>query len=340
MLDEAALRARYSLVEIDEEGVLLDRESGAVFRLNRTARAIWAQLMAGASLATIVATIVRRFGIARERAERDARATLVDLVAAGSYPTAGQIETSACRWQATPAGYAFLNDHVVTCEVDGEGTMLRLPRGARPTEGEARAWVRSVVPRVLALRGIHLLHASAVELDGALTVFTGPSGAGKTTTARAFVRSGARLISEDLLVLAPSSSNRRAVVDGEAAIRRWVAERAARLAVHPDEAIPCDELDRCVDGDHLPIAQVLVIDAARRAGDRIQIEPLSRPDALVALMESVYFASSDTTTWHDRLETLRDLVRTTNTARATMPQGLTPLGASASAFCQTEKIAS
>ena len=61
--------------------------------------------------------------------------------------------------------------------------------------------LRSVVPKLLALRGIRVLHASAVEIDGSLLVFSGQSGAGKTTSAKAFAQAGARLVSEDLLVL-------------------------------------------------------------------------------------------------------------------------------------------
>ena len=340
VLDEAKLRSRFSLVEIDDEGVLLDRESGAVFRLNRTACAIWAELLAGGSLAAVVATMVKRFGIAPHRAKRDARAMLTDLPDDLTTPKVKASRPGLGRWGETPGGYAFFDGETVACEVDRGGTVLRLPAGAKPTEGEARARIHSVVPRVLALRGIHLLHASAVELDGSLLVITGPSGAGKTTSARAFARTGARLVSEDLLVLEPASVGPRAVITGEATIRAWVAGRGTRLAHRPAEVIACDDLDRCLEGSRLPIGEIWIIHAARRAGGRIELEALSRPDALVALMESVYFASSDTATWDTRFESLRGLVDCVSTSRATMPHGLLELDAGVGAFRQREMIAS
>jgi Coenzyme PQQ synthesis protein D (PqqD) len=340
-LDEEALRARFSLVEIDEEGVLLDRESGAVFRLNRNARAIWAALIAGASPVTIAAQIVQRFGIAPERAQRDVSAALTEhpdertaQIAAQNRPAA---RLEAGRWGETPSGYAFFDRGAVNCEVDRAGTFLRLPAGARPTESEARARIRSVVPRVLALRGIHLLHASAVEIDGALLVITGASGAGKTTSARAFARTGARLVSEDLLIFALSAAGPRAVIDGERTIRAWVAERAMQLARQPEEVIPCAELERCLEGPQLAVGAIWIIDAASRSGGLIGLEPLLRPEALVALMESVYFASSDGGTWSARLEALRDLVAGVTSSRATMPEGLSPLEAGVGAFRQRQR---
>jgi Coenzyme PQQ synthesis protein D (PqqD) len=340
MLDEAAWRSRFSLVAIDEEGVLLDRVSGGVFRMNHTACAIWAAFLAGESIAAVATTVAKRFGVPLERVEHDVRATLGELPDHLPPVAAGRRPTSMCRWQETPTGYAFLDHDVVTCEVDREGVTLRVPTGARPTEGEARARIRSVVPRLLALRGIHLLHASAVELSGSLLVITGPSGAGKTTSARAFARTGARLVSEDLLVFEPASPGSRAITTGEAMIRAWVAEQSAKLAGRPDEPIDCRDLIRCVEGPRVGISAIWIIDAARRAGDQIQLEQLRPVDALVALMESVYFASSDAQTWDDRFESLRHLTTSAAPSQATIPDGLGPLEAAVELFLQSEMIAS
>ena len=52
-------------------------------------------------------------------------------------------------------------------------------------------------------RGLLTLHASAVERDGDAVAFLGWKGAGKSTTAAALVRSGARLITDDVLVVVP-----------------------------------------------------------------------------------------------------------------------------------------
>ncbi len=341
MLDEAAARSRFSLIEIDDEGVLLDRDDGAVFRLNRTACTIWAAVMSGQSIPAVAATMARRFGIGSEQAERDVRMALVDrpgdATVGGAATGAHQ---SAFRWQETTTGYAFLDHDVITCEVDPGGAMLRLPPHACPTESEARARIRSVVPRILALRGVHLLHASAVELRGALLVITGPSGAGKTTSARAFARTGARLVSEDLLVFEATSAGSRAITSGEATIRAWVAEQSAKLARRPDEPIDCRDLVRCIEGPQVGIGSIWIIDAARRAGHRIELEQLRPVDALVATMESVYFASFDADTWAARFDSLRQLVASVTASRTTMPDGLAALDAAVGLFRQSEMIVS
>ena len=59
-------------------------------------------------------------------------------------------------------------------------------------------YIRIAVECLLAHRGYVSLHAAAVELDGEALAFTGPSGIGKSTRARAWVEElGAKLISGD-----------------------------------------------------------------------------------------------------------------------------------------------
>lgn len=50
------------------------------------------------------------------------------------------------------------------------------------------------------------LHASAVELQGRAHVFAGPSEAGKSTVARMLAKEGARVLSDDMIVLRPGAS--------------------------------------------------------------------------------------------------------------------------------------
>jgi hypothetical protein len=53
----------------------------------------------------------------------------------------------------------------------------------------------------LHLRGIPMLHASAVAVDGKAILVAGPAGAGKSTLTAALVARGAALLAEDLAVL-------------------------------------------------------------------------------------------------------------------------------------------
>lgn len=51
------------------------------------------------------------------------------------------------------------------------------------------------------LSGRVVLHGSAVEIHGSAVVIIGPSGAGKSTTAHALLRTGASLLSDDVVVI-------------------------------------------------------------------------------------------------------------------------------------------
>jgi len=57
----------------------------------------------------------------------------------------------------------------------------------------------NVLSFVLEMRGACVLHASAVEVDGAAVAFVGPPGAGKSTIAAALVARGLPLVTDDLL---------------------------------------------------------------------------------------------------------------------------------------------
>ena len=62
---------------------------------------------------------------------------------------------------------------------------------------------------VLQQRGALVLHASAVDLGGAVVAFTGPSGAGKSTTASVFAARGYPVVTDDFLPLHVNGSHVR-----------------------------------------------------------------------------------------------------------------------------------
>ena len=64
-----------------------------------------------------------------------------------------------------------------------------------------RMLVGQVLPLVAALRGLHVIHASAVALGDHAIAMTGPPGAGKSTLAVEFALRGHSLLAEDVLGL-------------------------------------------------------------------------------------------------------------------------------------------
>jgi hypothetical protein len=82
---------------------------------------------------------------------------------------------------------------------------------SRPLES---GWRRFLLDTVLwsasLLRGVELMHASAVQGGPGVTAFAAFSGGGKTSLARELMRRGASLFTDDILALPPASGELRA----------------------------------------------------------------------------------------------------------------------------------
>jgi hypothetical protein len=86
--------------------------------------------------------------------------------------------------------------------VDRAGTRVWARWPATVPDADIRLCVLGpIIGFVLHLRGTPCLHASAVAVDGRAVAFLGHSGAGKSTTAAAFVRRGFRALTDDVLAL-------------------------------------------------------------------------------------------------------------------------------------------
>ena len=97
--------------------------------------------------------------------------------------------------------------------------------GPVPTEAAVRADILGRVMALAAHADGHLtLHASAVSIGGSVVALVGPKHAGKSTLALALVRKGARLVTDDTLV----------VRLGEGAA--WAAPGVQRIRVWEDTA--------------------------------------------------------------------------------------------------------
>jgi len=107
-----------------------------------------------------------------------------------------------------------------------------------PPSGPRWRWERLVLAQALplasVLRGMEVLHASAVCLDGRAVAFLGRSGAGKTTLATRLLARGARLLTDDVLALTTDGASvwghrggAVARIDADTVRGMTAAERAA-----------------------------------------------------------------------------------------------------------------
>ena len=164
--------------------------------------------------------------------------------------------------------------------VDPERPAIAVPAGVDELRREERLWS---IPALLCFvrRGDLPLHGAAVEVDGGALLLCGPSRAGKTTLATAFVGAGHRLLTEDLgcCRLSPAP----AVLPGPAMlrVRTDVYERLAPsgttvLGRDDDRVHLALEGELRGDGSPVPLRAIALL----RTGDRIHSRRVAPHDAL------------------------------------------------------------
>jgi hypothetical protein len=167
------------------------------------------------------------------------------------------------------------------------------------------------------MSGRLVLHASAVQVGASVVAFSGPSGAGKSTVATLL----GDAVALDLLPV----EGDRALVDGEAAIDRWVAESAPLLERGP---VPARELVATAAASRTaPLREIVYLDAARRAGTEIARAPLTHTGSALRLLENGFGELPDPGVWRDLVAGARALAASVRAFDATVPDGIDPLRA-------------
>jgi hypothetical protein len=159
--------------------------------------------------------------------------------------------------------------------------------------------------------------------------FCGLSGAGKTTTAHAFVASGLRPFSEDLLVLG-SLEPPTVRINGERLVHGWAEKAAANLFRASSTEISTQDLGDALRGKPIPVREIWCIEATRRNdGECITVQRLNHTDATLALMTSIFLGAASSTGWRRFLDVAGTLAERATILAAQMPSGLEKLSAAA-----------
>jgi hypothetical protein len=151
-------------------------------------------------------------------------------------------------------------------------------------------FLNQVVPLVATDRRL-VLHASAVVHGSRVTGFLGRAGAGKSTLAAALCQGGARLVTDDALMLGRRGAAFRAIPT-YAGLRLWPdAVRRMPRHMRSEELTPYSGKRRVGGGfrfhEHAsPLSEVCVLDA--QGGARISIDRLAPLDALMALLPCTF----------------------------------------------------
>jgi hypothetical protein len=149
---------------------------------------------------------------------------------------------------------------------------------------------------VMRLRGVVPMHASAVVVDGHGLLFVGPEGAGKSTTAAAFARIGAPVLSDDIVPLV-SADGATIVLPGHPRVSLWpdVVEGLfgstealpAVSAVYPKRYLQLRDEWR-FQAEPVPLGGICVL-RPRRAALRVpEVRALTAREALMELVANTY----------------------------------------------------
>jgi len=318
----SAFGERYLLASFPTGGVIVDLETGNYFRVDAAAAQICDALMQAPDAAAAAAWVAQRLMLPRQDAAHAVEHTRAALAAA---PARGTPQGSY-HFYPRGSGYVLRHGDRDVLLVDGGDLAVRLP----PVAGvdinpRLELYARALAPKIMFLRGLTVLHASACVAGGGLVAFAGTSGAGKTTTAQAFARAGATLVGEDLLVVEAAGAGPPLVaLGGEAWIGRW-ASRAAQALAAGTPQVASDELAAVPDGARAPLRAVLFLEAARRAGTELGARSLAAPDGLVALMANDFLGAASPDEWRRFFATAVAIASSTELLEATVPAGVAAL---------------
>jgi len=227
------------------------------------------------------------------------------------------------RWRAHMHG-------VAVCLVEADGTRVR----CAPDDPESPKWGRflagQALPLAAVLQGLEPFHASAVTLDGRAVGFVGSSYAGKTTVALALVLRGARLVTDDVLVVEAGDHGVRA--HAGAAITNVRHDTVRLLSDRGVEALG-REVSRdehgvrlAVELDRTPRPLAILYYLERRLDrDAPAFETLRAPDPRLLLGASFNLAVQAPARLARQLDVCWRIARTAAVVRTLVPAGLGPV---------------
>lgn len=232
------------------------------------------------------------------------------------------------RIDASPSGCRISYEGLGTFRIEGgERVLVDVESEDVPeTTAFRRVLEGQILGVLLHLRGVLVLHASAVATDEGAVVFLGDMGAGKSTTATAFDMAGHRLLDDDIVPVRFRDAT------------AIVAPGIPQLKLNPDVADTFDvevagepkddgklyvRLDSATGRDWVPLRCCYVL----TEGPEVSVRPVPPREQFVVLLDKTYTVGllDDTGMKPAHFEQCAKLMETTPLRELKRPQRLAAL---------------
>jgi hypothetical protein len=245
--------------------------------------------------------------------------------------------TGAFRYiPSTEGGYTLFSNGAPRLGISADGTAVRFSSPhSPPTASQTFEYLRAIAPKVLFLQSKVVIHGAASRRGNGLRVISGESGAGKTTTARAFDAAGLPLFAEDMLVVA-SLQPLSVFEAGEEIIRAWARRGSDQLTRNPEDVVDAAALPSTIRGEQVPVREVWFIDRARRDPGRLDLSPrrLGETESALAMMSGLFLGGGSPEDWRQFLMLAGTVASTVAIFETLMPEGLDRLRAAAKRYSE------
>lgn len=166
--------------------------------------------------------------------------------------------------------------------MSADGRQVRVePAANGDVEGLRLMMLHPLMALASVMRGDWLLNAAAVERDGQVFAFIGPSASGKSTAAALLLRRGFRLVSDSLLRLTPTADGGFLAHPQASWLQLW-PDSLKRLAIEDSELTPVraglglQRWSRAAVTQPLPLARIGLL-REQRGNDLEDFVPSRRP---------------------------------------------------------------
>jgi hypothetical protein len=204
-------------------------------------------------------------------------------------------------WHDANGYHCFQYCEGFTFLIDRDGRQVWAQWSAPVTYEDVAAFFLShILSYVLHLRGTICLHASAVAVEGQAVLFSGDSGAGKSSTAAAFAERGCRVLADDIAVVKQEPDGQLMVLPGFPRVCLWPdsaefiygAGSAGRYPrVEPREEKRLVRLDSFPEKYHaqaVPLCAIYLLAPRTAEESAPRIEPIEDAHRLTRLLTNGY----------------------------------------------------